>query len=152
MFNYYYFIVLCRKFVSPYLHKVQQLSPYLIKVQQLQGQCYPFLSVCAVFSCVQTMVGLPVLEIFNMHTDIDACSCTQGLYNHCKIVCIGSSFWEQNPLLQWGPEAMSVLHLVFQSDVLPTELSTPLHACACWHNSRWSINGWPIFLFCSFLQ
>ena len=52
LFNYYYSIVLCRKFVSPYLHKVQQL----------QGQCYPFLSVCAVFSCVQTMVGCQCLR------------------------------------------------------------------------------------------
>ena len=128
------------------------MSPYLHMAQQLQGQCYPYLSVCAVFSCVQTMVGLPVLEIFNVRTDVDACSCTQGLYNHHKIVCIGSSFWEQNPLLHWGLKAMSVLHLAFQSDVLPTELSTPLHACACWCNFRWSINGWPVFLFYSFLQ
>ena len=30
--------------------------PYLGKAQQPQEQRYPFLSVCAVFSCVQTMV------------------------------------------------------------------------------------------------
>ena len=31
-------------------------SPYLGKAQQPQEQRYPFLSVCAVFPCVQTMV------------------------------------------------------------------------------------------------
>ena len=31
---------------------------------------YPFLSVCAVFSCVHTMVWLPVFGIFNVHTDV----------------------------------------------------------------------------------
>ena len=38
----------------------------VIKAQQPQEQRYPFLSVCAAFSCVQTMVWLPVLGIFNM--------------------------------------------------------------------------------------
>ena len=68
---------------------------------------------------------LPVLEIFNVHTDVDACSCTQGLYNHRKIVCIGSSFWEQNPLLHWGPEAMSVYCTWFFSQMF-FQLSCPL--------------------------
>ena len=26
---------------------------------------------------------------FIVHTDVDACSCTWGLYAHCKIVCTG---------------------------------------------------------------
>ena len=34
--------------------------PYLSKAQQPQEQRCPFLPVCAVFSCVQTMVWLPV--------------------------------------------------------------------------------------------
>ena len=34
-------------------------SPYQGKAQQLQEQRYPFLSMCVVFSCVQTMVWLP---------------------------------------------------------------------------------------------
>ena len=38
---------------------------YLGKAQRPQKQHYPFLSVCAVFSCVQTMVRLPVFGIFN---------------------------------------------------------------------------------------
>ena len=41
-----YFIVPCENFGSP--------DPG--KAQQLQEQCYPLLSVCAVFSCVQTVV------------------------------------------------------------------------------------------------
>ena len=42
---------------------------YLGKAQQPQEQRYPFLSVCVVFSCVQTMVWLPGFGIFNKHTD-----------------------------------------------------------------------------------
>ena len=42
---------------------------YLGKAEQAQGQCYLFLSVCAVFSCVQVMVWLPVWGIFNGHID-----------------------------------------------------------------------------------
>ena len=36
-------------------------------------QRYPFLSVYAVFSYVQTMVWLPAFGIFNVRTDVDAC-------------------------------------------------------------------------------
>ena len=54
-------------------------SPYLGKVQQLQEQRYPFLPVCAVFSCVQTMVWLPMFGILNVCKDVDACDCTRGL-------------------------------------------------------------------------
>ena len=89
----------------------------------LPVQHYPFLSGCAVFSCVRTLVWLPVLGIFNMCTDVDAYDCTQGLYRHCKRVCAGSWLWEKNPLPHWGPELVSVLHLTFQLDTLPTELS-----------------------------
>ena len=47
-------------------------SPYLGEAQQPQEQRYPFLSVCAVFSCLQTMVWLPVFEIFNMRLHLGA--------------------------------------------------------------------------------
>ena len=54
-------------------HPVQgHLAPFLGQAQQQQEHCYPFLSVCVVFSCVQTMVLLPVFEIFNLRTDVDA--------------------------------------------------------------------------------
>ena len=56
MILFQYFIVPCRTFGSPNLGKAQQL----------QEQCYPFLSVCVVFSCVQTMVWLLMFGIFNM--------------------------------------------------------------------------------------
>ena len=58
-FFFYYFIVPCGKFGSPYLGKTQQP----------QEQCYRFLSVRAAFSCVQTMVWLPVFGNFNVRTD-----------------------------------------------------------------------------------
>ena len=48
---------------------------YLGKAQQSQEQSDPFLSVCAVFLFVQTMVWLPVFGIVNVHTD-DARHCT----------------------------------------------------------------------------
>ena len=63
-------------------------SGHLIWVRQEQR--YPFLLVCAVVLCVQTVVWLPVFGGYNMHTDVDACDCTQGLYRHLKRVCSGS--------------------------------------------------------------
>ena len=53
-------------------HKGKFGSLYPGKSQQPQEQCYLFLSVCAIFSCVQTMVWLPVFWIFNVRTDVDA--------------------------------------------------------------------------------
>ena len=51
-----------------------------------QKQCYPFLLMCAVFLCVQTMVWLPAFVIFNVCMDVDAGDSTQGLYGHRKRV------------------------------------------------------------------
>ena len=79
----YYFIVPYGKFGWPYLGKTQQ-------AQQPQEQRYPLLSVCAVFGCIQTMVGLPVFVGFNVHTVVDACDCTRGLCEYRKRVCIES--------------------------------------------------------------
>ena len=45
----------------------------------------------AVFSCVQAKVWLPVLGSFNVHTDVNACDCTRGLYGHRKRV--GTKSW-----------------------------------------------------------
>ena len=99
------------------------------KTQQSTEQCYRFLSVCAVFSCVQTVTWLPVFEIFIVRTDVDACDCTRGLCGHRKRVCTGSWLWEKSPLLHVGLEPASVLHLAFRLDGLPTELSHP--SCIC---------------------
>ena len=67
-------------------------SPHLGTAQQLREQRYPFLSVCAVFSCVQTMVWLPVFGIFNVRADVDAYDRTRGLCGHRekKKVCTES--------------------------------------------------------------
>ena len=56
----------------------QALSLSLSLSQHPQEQRYPFLSVRAVFSCLQTMVWPPVFEIFNERTDVDAGDCIQG--------------------------------------------------------------------------
>ena len=58
--------------------------------QQPQEQRYPFLSVYVVFLCVQTMVWLLAFGIVNVHTDVDACDCTRGLYGHRKRDCTES--------------------------------------------------------------
>ena len=50
------------------------------------------------FPCVQTMLWLPALRILNMHTDVAAWDCAQGLYGHCKRLCTGSGLWEKLPL------------------------------------------------------
>ena len=62
-----YFFVPCGKFGLPYLGKAQKP----------QEQRFPFLSVCAVLLCVQTMVWLPVWDIFNVRIDFDACDYTR---------------------------------------------------------------------------
>ena len=62
LLSFFVFIVPCGKFGSPYLGMEQQP----------QEQRYPFLSVCVVFWCVQTVVWLPVFGIFNVRTDSDA--------------------------------------------------------------------------------
>ena len=41
---------------------------------------------------------LPVLEIFNVGTNADACDCTWGLYGHRERVCTESWLWEKNSL------------------------------------------------------
>ena len=69
-------------------------SPYPGKAQPPQEQRYPFLSVYAVLSGVQTLVWLllSVFGIFIVRTivDVDARGCTRGLYEHRKRVCTAS--------------------------------------------------------------
>ena len=55
-----------------------------IRLQQSVEQYYPFLTVRAVFSCVQTKVWLPMFGIFNVHTDVTACGCTWGCTDTVK--------------------------------------------------------------------
>ena len=83
--------------------------PYLVRRSSLPSSA----TVCAVFLCVQTMVWLPVFEIFNVRTDVDACDCTRGLCGHRKRVCTGSwLLWEINPLPHRGLEPASGFSVV----------------------------------------
>ena len=42
------------------------------RLWQPQEQCYPFLTMHVVFSCIQTKVSLPMLGILNVHMDVIA--------------------------------------------------------------------------------
>ena len=55
-----------------------------VRLHQPQEQCYPFLTMHAVFLCVQTRVWLLVTGTFHMCTGVNACDCTHGTYGHWK--------------------------------------------------------------------
>ena len=125
----------------------------MIKATAAAEQCYSYLPVCEVFQCVQTTVWLPVLGIFNMSADADACDCALRLYKYCKRTCTErdkktpppptkSWLWEKNPLLHWRTEPASVLHLAFWSDALPIELSCQEYFMTWQHHqgNSWSSN------------
>ena len=61
-----------------------------VRLQPPQEQRYPFLTVRAVFLCVQRNVWLPMLGMFNARTDVNTRVCTQGLYGHRKRLCTES--------------------------------------------------------------
>ena len=106
-----------------------------VRLQQPQEQCYLFLTVRAVFSCLQTKVRLPMLEIFNVHTDVNACDSTWGLYGYCKRICAECWLREKIPCCTRELNSLSV---ACQSDALPTELHP--HPCV----ARFQINtSWP---------
>ena len=83
-------------------------SLYLGTAQQPQEQCCPFLTVCALFSCVQTMVWLPVFRIFNLRTESPAGNPTWGLHGHRRRVGTECRLWEKNPLPHKGLEPASI--------------------------------------------
>ena len=85
------------------------------QAEHLQEQHYPFLQVSVIFSCIQTRIWPPV---FNVRSNIDACSCTWGLYWHHNRVCTGRWLWEKIPLLHWVLEPASVSHPACQSYML----------------------------------
>ena len=87
-------------------------SPYLGKGQQPQEQRYPFLSVCAVFPMVRTMVQLAVLRIINVGTDVNAFDCTPGCTDTVRETAL-EAVWEKNSLPHRGLEPASVLRLGF---------------------------------------
>ena len=66
---------------------------------------------CVQDFCVsnQQSARLPLLEIFNMHTDVDAIDCKRGLYEHRNRVCTESCLWEKNPFAAQGnPTCVSI--------------------------------------------
>ena len=73
-------------------------------------------------------MGLPVFAIFNVHTDVDACDFTRGLYGHRKRVCTGSWLWEKYPLPHQGLEPALVLELAFQPDALSLAILAPVNS------------------------
>ena len=77
-------------------------------------------------ACVQTMVWLPVLAIFNVGTTAEASVCMWGLYKHCKSVCTESLLRKKISSHTRNCTHNSILLLTFQADALPTELSHPL--------------------------
>ena len=87
-----------------------------IWLQLLQIQHCPFLSACAVFLHVQTVVRLPVFGTFNECTDVDACDSTWGLCKYCKGV-FTESWLGQESL----PSLWSQYCTWFFSPTLPTE-------------------------------
>ena len=89
-----------------------------VRLQQSQEQCYSFLTVCGVFSRIQTKVWLPMLGIFNMCIDVNACDYTWGLHKHPKRVCTENWPEKKKPLPHRGTEPASV---VCQSNALPTD-------------------------------
>ena len=83
------------------------------------------------------MVWLPVLGIFKVHTDVDACDCTRGLYGHHKRVCTGS--WQ-------GEKSLATLGTQTHVSVAP--------GFSVGRSTNWAILGlqgwmkWNNFLFC----
>ena len=98
-------------------HSFQCVEYFPVSRQWYGCQHYPLLSVCGVFSCVQTMVWLPVFGFFNRGSDVDACNCTQGLYGLLKSALEVDSGRKISCL-----QPLSALHLAFQSDAPPAEL------------------------------
>ena len=68
------------------------------------------------------MAWLPLFGIFNEHTDVDACDCTRGAVQTLQESALEVD-WEKIPLPYQGLKPASVLHLDFQSNALPTDLS-----------------------------
>ena len=83
------------------------LEPAVLqRLQQPQQQCYPFLPMCAVFSCVQTMVWFPVFGIYKVgiHMSVHAI-----VYGGCmKWVSIESWLEEKSLVTLWNQTCISI--------------------------------------------
>ena len=122
------FVLFCLLLQQQVLHCLSRdiwVALRLCKAQQPQEQRYPFLPMSAVFSCLQTMVWLPVFRIFNtlspqtLMQAIALGGCTDTVTESALEVDSGRKIpcctGDSNP-------RQSVSRLAFQSDALPTEL------------------------------
>ena len=82
------FILFTCLFSTPFIPYSGRLT--WVSLQPPQEQRCPFLAVRVVFSCVQTKVWLPLLGIFIVCRDVNACDYTRGFYGHRKRVCTES--------------------------------------------------------------
>ena len=73
------------------------------------------------------MVRLQVFGIFHVHTDTDACDCTQGLCGHrnCKGVCTGRKI----PRCTRDSNPCQYYAWLFSWTLLPADLSLPILGC-----------------------
>ena len=89
--------------------------------------------------CKQWYMAASIWDLVDVHTDVDALDCTQGLYRHPKTVfggctdilrqsLVAADSGSKNPLPHQGLKPASVLHLAFQSEYLPPELSPIPHS------------------------
>ena len=108
------FIVSCEKFRSPYLGQAT--------VATRAAFTHSYLSVCAVFLCVQTMAhSCRCWGFFNMRKDGNACSCTQWLTNTGGESALKVDSRRNVPChTGWALEPPSLLCQAFQSDGLPS--------------------------------
>ena len=79
-----------------------------VELQQLQEQCYLILVMYATLSCFQTMIWLPVWGIFNVHSCVDACGCTQEWYECHERVSAESWLWEKTLATQQKQTQVSI--------------------------------------------
>ena len=76
----------------------------------MSSVCSIFLCpVCAVVSCVQTMVPLPVFGIFNVHTDVGAATVHGGCTDTVRQSALKIDPGRKDPLPHKGLEPGSVL-------------------------------------------
>ena len=94
---------------------------HIIKAQQPKEQRYPFLSVCAVFSCVQIFVWLGFLTCAQMIMLMHAIAhggCTETVRESALEVDSGRKI----PCCTGDSNPREYCARAFQSDALPTEL------------------------------
>ena len=98
-------------------------------------QRYQFLSVCAIFSRVQTMVWLLMFGIVTVRTDVDVWDCVRGLYRHrCESALGVDSRRNLNPLPHRGLEPPSYQYCawIFSRALYQRSYPRPQHPCSSW--------------------